>query len=176
MDSFLGAGFDQKEKTFFRFPHFQQFEKESESLFDQVNHQINDDNPYIQEMLSLIKKHNLQVGLVYDQRKSQATEISKYLERTFNPIVQLYYDDAFLGKPEGNIYFKAKALCKLKANDTLVLDASKNSVLAAYLAHMKGIYLDRGVGVSEKTYKFSYRSIESFQQLSKIIENETSKQ
>ncbi len=169
IDSFLSAGYDQKEKTFFRFPAFAQFEKESENLFLEVHKQFQDNNPTIQTILALQKKHGLQVGLIYDQRKTQANSISEYLQKKLNPIVQLYVEDAFLGKPEGNIYTKAKALCHLKANDTLVLDASKNGVLAAYLAHMKGIYLDQGAGVSEKTYKFSYRSIHTFSQLEDIL-------
>lgn len=169
IDSFLSAGYDQKEKTFYRFPAFAQFAKESENLFLDIHKQIQDSNLTIQKLLSLQEKHDLQFGLIYDQKKTQANSISEYLQKKLNPIVQLYVEDAFLGKPEGNIYTKAKALCHLKANDTLVLDASKNGVLAAYLAHMKGIYLDQGAGVSEKTYKYSHRSIHTLSQLEDIL-------
>lgn len=172
MDSFLSAGNEAREHHFYRFPHFQAFEFESRNLFNQVNQQIHDDNPTLINIRELIKKHNLQVGLIYDQKQKQAQPVSEYLEKKLKPIVQLYFDDAFLGKPEANILSKAKALCSLKANDTLVLDASKNGILSAYLANMKGIYLDQGAGVSERTFKYSYRNISSFDELHKILEEE----
>ncbi len=174
MDSFLSAGMDAKEHHFYRFPHFQQFEIESRDLFKQVNQQIHDDNPTLKNVLELMKDHQLQVGLIYDQKKMQVQCVSKYLEKKLNPIVQVYFDDAFLGKPEANILSKAKALCSLKANDTLVLDASKNGILSAYQANMKGIYLDQGAGLSERTFKYSYRNISTFYELHNILEKEKS--
>lgn len=169
MDSFLSAGNEAREHHFYRFPHFQAFELESRNLFNQVNQQIHDDNPTLLNIRELIKKHDLQVGLIYDQKQKQAQPVSEYLEKKLNPIVQLYFDDAFLGKPEANILSKAKALCSLKANDTLVLDASKNGILSAYLANMKGIYLDQGAGVSERTFKYSYRNIAAIDELENIL-------
>lgn len=172
MDSFLSAGIDAKEHHFYRFPHFQKFEMESRDLFEQVNQQIHDDNQTLLKILALVKEHDLQVGLIYDQKKKQAQCVSEYLEKRLNPIVQVYFDDAFLGKPEANILSKAKALCSLKANDTLVLDASKNGILSAYLANMKGIYLDQGAGLSERTFKYSYRNITTFNEIDSILEHE----
>jgi beta-phosphoglucomutase-like phosphatase (HAD superfamily) len=169
IESFLSAGTEMQEKTFFRFPHFKQFALDSDQLLFDVHQQINDDNLTIQKLLLMQQKHNLDIGFIYDQKKTQAQHISTYLEDTFNPIIQLYQDDAFLGKPEANILSKARALCQLKANDTLVLDASKNGILAAFLANMRGIYLDKGCGVSERVFKYSYRMLEELTQLEEIL-------
>lgn len=169
IESFLSAGPEMLEKTFFRFPHFEQFAHDHNQLLLDVNQQINDDNLAIQKLLLLKQKHNLNIGFIYDQKKAQAQHVSSYLERKFNPIIQLYQDDAFLGKPEANIFSKARALCQLKANDTLVLDSSKNGILAAFLANMRGIYLDKGCGVSERVFKYSYRLLEDFVQLNETL-------
>ncbi len=169
IESFLSAGIEMQEKTFFRFPVFLPFKQESKQLLTNVLSQINDDNATIQQLLTLKEKHNVQIGFVYDLKKSDAFSSARYLESIFQPIIQLYADDAFLGKPEANIFNKARALCQLKANDTLVLDASKNGILAAFLANMRGLYLDQGIGVSERVFKYSYRTLSDLAQLEHIL-------
>ncbi len=169
LESLLGAGIEQTEKTFFRFPHFQQFELESTLLFEKINNQVCDDNPMIDRILQLKSMHDLRIGLIYDQRRSTVNSISDYLQQRLEPFVQLYRDDAFLGKPEANIFNKARALGKLKANDTWVLDASKNGILSAFLANMKGVYLDQGLGLSERIYKYSYRNIQDIDRFERLL-------
>lgn len=169
IESFLSAGPEMKEKTFFRFPHFKQFAQDGDQLLLDVQQQINDSNVTIQKLILLKQRYNLDIGFIYDQKKVHAQQLSAYLDEKFKPIVQLYQDDAFLGKPEGNIFSKARALCQLKANDTLVLDASKNGILAAFLANMRGVYLDMGLGVSERVFKYSYRMLEELTQLEETL-------
>jgi beta-phosphoglucomutase-like phosphatase (HAD superfamily) len=175
LESFLSGGFDQVEKTFFRFPHFKAYYQESMKLFEKANQSLNDDNPYLQQIIKLKQTHGLEVGLIYDQNHLQAKEVSKYLESKLQPIIQLYSDDAFLGKPEGNIFLKAKALKHLKASETLVADATKNGILAAFVAQMKGVYIDMGLGLSERLYKYSYRNTNAINELATFLDNEKNK-
>lgn len=175
MESFLSAGHEALDKTFFRFPHLAPFQQESNLLFHQANQQINDSNPYIRQVMHLVATHDVAIGLIYDQTQEKAKEVASYLEDKLHPIIQLFGDDAVLGKPEGNIFLKAKALKRLKANDTWVVDATKNGILAAFLADMKGIYVDMGLGLSERLFKYSYRNTESLHHISSMLDKEKKK-
>lgn len=173
LESFLSGGNDQIEKTFFRFPHFQPFYQESLALYHQANQQLLDNNPFLDQLLILQQTLDLQIGLIYDQTQVQASSVSQYLHKKLNPMIQLFSDDVFLGKPEGNIFLKAKALKRLKPSETWVLDATKNGILAAFLAQMKGVYIDKGLGLSERLYKYSYRNTNDLLELAAFIEAET---
>ena len=169
IDNYLSASDDLLAQHFYRFPHFEQFKKESNQLIETINTQIDASNPRLKALKEFKKHYPIQIGLIYDQKQASARHISKYLEQELEPIVQLYRDDAFIGKPEANIFLKAKALAKLKVKETYVLDASKNGILSAYLANMRGIYLDQGAGMSERTFKYSFRQVHTFEEVKMLL-------
>ena len=169
IDSFLSAGHEALIHHYYRFPHFKAFSQESEQLFTAVNQQINADNHRVQQLLNLQKQLPLKNGFIYDKKKKDDFQVSDFLVESFKPVLQLYRDDAFLGKPEGNIFFKAKALANLQVKATYVLDASKNGMLSAYLANMRGLYLDQGVGINERIFKYSYMQVHTFQEVHAVL-------
>lgn len=175
MESFLSAGDDALEKFFFRFPHFQAFHNESNHLFQEVNKQLNDSNGLINQLHSLKQSHDLHLGLIYDQKRNHAKEIAHYLQNRLSPITQVFADDAALGKPEGNIFLKAKILSESKANEIWVIDGSKNGILAAFLANIHGIYIDMGLGLTERIFKYSYRNLKSLEKLEALLIQEKNK-
>jgi beta-phosphoglucomutase-like phosphatase (HAD superfamily) len=169
-DSAISAAFEQKEKTNYRYPRFNLFSDDHKALFDHVNTQIHPQNPTLAFLVALAQKYNYKIAFIFDQPKKQGQHLIQILLDWVNDSVVLFGDQSFLGKPEPNLYVRAIKHFDANSNHALIIDSSRNGILAAHLANARSIYIDQGLGLSERIFKYSTYQISELNEIEPIIQ------
>ena len=164
LESWLSAGYDATEMVFFRFPRFKAFQDESTLLYTKANQTLKANRDILVQLKAFGLANNMTIVYAFDQNKRFDPTIKPFIEAIDKSAIVLFNDDAILGKPEANLYFKAAKLSKSKPSKTIVLAASKNGLLAAHVGFMRSVYLDQGLGVSERIFKYSNRQATTLDQ------------
>jgi beta-phosphoglucomutase-like phosphatase (HAD superfamily) len=169
-ESSISAAFEQKEKTNYRYPRFDLFSDDHKALFDHVNDQINPDNPTLKTLVELAQKYDYKIAFIFDQPKKQGQHLIPILQDWVNDSVVFFGDQSFLGKPEANLYVRAINHFKANSNHALVIDSTRNGILAAHLAHARSIYIDHGIGLTERIFKYSTYQISDLNDIDSILQ------
>lgn len=155
LEAWISAGYDATEMVFFRFPSFQVFQHQAIQLYNQANQQLQNNIQTIQLIKDFANKHQLEVAYAFDQNKNVDATIAPFLKKQHQQALIYFNDDATLGKPEANLYFKAANHLKVKPSKTIVIAGSKNGLLAAHVGYMRSVYIDKGLAISERIFKYS---------------------
>ena len=168
-ESAISAGFEQKEKTNFRYPRFDLFNLELKKIYDDVNHDIHSNNMTLVHLVNLAKKYDYKIAFIFDQTKKQGFHLEKILIDWISDGVVLFGDQSLLGKPEPNLYVRAIKHFSANSNHTLVIDSSRNGILASHLAHARSIYTEHGFGITERIFKYSTYQASDVNDVDRII-------
>jgi beta-phosphoglucomutase-like phosphatase (HAD superfamily) len=174
-ESSISAAYDQKEKTNYRYPRFDLFSDDHKALFDHVNTQIHPQNPILNSLVDLARQFGYKIAFIFDQPKKQGQHLAPALLEWVDDAAVFFGDQSFLGKPEPNLYVRAIKHFEANTNHALIIDSSRNGILAAHLANARSIYFDQGLGMSERIFKYSTYQINDLNEIEPIltaIENE----
>lgn len=168
-ESAISAAYDQKEKTNYRYPRFDLFSSEVKALFDHVNPTINSNNARLATLVALAKKFDYKIAFIFDQGKKQGQHLEPLLLEWVHDAIVLFGDQSFLGKPEPNLYVRAIKHFNANANHAIVIDSTRNGILAAHLADTRSIYVDHGLGISERIFKYSTYQVNELSEIEAIL-------
>jgi beta-phosphoglucomutase-like phosphatase (HAD superfamily) len=174
-ESSISAAYDQKEKTNYRYPRFDLFSEDHKALYDQVNDQIHPENPVLKRLVEYAQSYDYKIAFIFDQSKKQGQHLAPALLEWISDAVVFFGDQSFLGKPEPNLYVRAIKHFEANSNHALIIDSSRNGILAAHLADARSIYIDKGLGISERIFKYSTYQVSELSEIEpilKAIENE----
>lgn len=174
-ESAISAAYEQKEKTNYRYPRFDLFSQDLKALYDEINHDIHSDNETLVHLVNLAQKYDYKIAFIFDQSKKQGLHLEKLLTDWVKDSIVFYGDQSLLGKPEPNLYVRAIKQFNANANHALVIDSTRNGILAAFLANARSIYIDKGLGISERIFKYStYQALDVYdvERLIQSINNE----
>jgi beta-phosphoglucomutase-like phosphatase (HAD superfamily) len=170
-ESAISAAYDHKEKTNYRYPRFDLFSPEIKALYDEVNQEIHPNNETLKYLVNLAKKYDYKIAFIFDQTKKQGLHLEKTLTEWVNDCVVFFCDQSLLGKPEPNLYVRAIKYFNANSNHALVIDSSRNGILATHLANARSIYIDRGLGITERIFKYSTYQATDVYDVERIIES-----
>lgn len=170
-ESAISAAYDHKEKTNYRYPRFDLFSQELKTIYDEVNQEIHPNNETLQFLVSLAKKYDYKIAFIFDQSKKQGLHLEKVLTDWVNDSVVFFGDQSLLGKPEPNLYVRAIKRFNANPNHALVIDSTRNGILATHLANARSIYIDRGLGITERIFKYSTYQASDVYDVDRIIES-----
>lgn len=168
-ESALSAAFDQKEKTNYRYPRIDLFSSAHRALFDDANLHINPTNPILITLTQLAARYDYHVAFIFDQHKKQGNHVAQALCAWIPHSVAYFADQSVLGKPEPHLYVRAIKHFNVQPNHALVIDSTRNGISAAHLAHARSIYLDNGLGFSERICKYSTYQAATLEELTTLI-------
>lgn len=168
-ESALSAAYDQKEKTNYRYPRFDLFSEQHKALFTHVNTQITPENPILQQLTSYAQQFDYQVAFIFDQHKKQGQQVADVLCAWIQNSIAFFADQSLLGKPEPNLYVRAIKHFEAHPNHAIVIDSSRNGILASHLANARSIYIDQGLGLSERIFKYSTYQVNSIDEIEPIL-------
>lgn len=174
-ESAISAAYDQKEKTNYRYPRFDLFSQDLKALYDEVNQDIHPDNEILVHLVSLAQKYDFRVAFIFDQSKKQGIHLEKVLTDWVKDSIVFFGDQSLLGKPEPNLYERAIKHFNANANHSIVIDSTRNGISAAFLANARSIYIDKGLGITERIFKYStYQALDVYdvERLIQSINNE----
>jgi HAD superfamily hydrolase (TIGR01509 family) len=172
-ESFLAAGFDQRNKVFYQYPRLAAIESE---VMDQYRMIPPSFHPDIESVTESLKKLGIKIAIVSDTRRQDIYPTLESFMRKHDIEVLVCANEVLSAKPDPNIYFKAAKLSHVKPLHTLVIDDSRNGCYSAHLAFMRSIFYQNALPISERLFKYSYRQISQLTDLIQIIEQENDPQ
>lgn len=168
-ESAISAAYDHKEKTNYRYPRFDLFSHDLKALYDEVNQEIHPNNDTLKYLVDLANKYDYKIAFIFDQTKKQGCQLEKILTDWVGDSVVFFGDQSLLGKPEPNLYVRAINHFNANSNHALVIDSSRNGILASHLANARSIYIDRGLGITERIFKYSTYQAADVADIDRII-------
>jgi len=168
-ESAISAAYDQKEKVNYRYPRFNLFNDNVKALYDVVNEEIHPNNEQLAHLVNLAKRYDYHVVFIFDQYKAQGKHLIPLLTHWVSDALVLFSDQSLQGKPDPHLYVRAIKHFNASANDALVIDSSRNGIQASHLTHSRCIYIDKGLGISEKIFKYSTYQAENVVDVERIL-------
>ncbi|MBS3991914.1 MAG: HAD hydrolase-like protein [Erysipelothrix sp.] len=170
-ESSISAAYDQKEKTNYRYPRFDLFNQDLKAIYDEINQEIHPNNKTLSYLVSLAQKYNYKVAFIFDQSKKQGHHLAEILTNWVSDCIVLFGDQSLLGKPEPNLYERAIKHFNASANHSIVIDSTRNGILAAFLANARSIYVDLGLGITERIFKYSTSQANDIYDIERLIQS-----
>ena len=168
-ESFLAAGFDQRNKVFFQYPRLAAIEAEVMDQYRMISPSF---HPDIESVTESLKKLGIKIAIVSDTRRQDIyPQIESFMKKHVIEVL-VCANEVLSAKPDPNIYFKAAKLSHVKPLHTLVVDDSRNGCYSAHLAYMRSVFYQNALPISERLFKYSYRQISQLSDLIQIIEQE----
>lgn len=167
----ISAAYEHKEKTNFRYPRVDLFSPAHHALFDNINHHIHPNNPTIKLLASLAAQYNYDVAFIFDQMKKQGQQVATALCAHYPHAVAFFGDQSVLGKPEPHLYLRAIKHFNVHPNQALVIDSTRNGILAAHLAQARSVYINHGLGLSERIVKYATYHVDSLSHLPTLLQH-----
>lgn len=168
-ESILGAGYDQRIKAFYQYPHLAALEREVLELHQKQPVSL---HPKINELLDFLRSRGIKIAIVSDSRRQDILPLIDPIMKEYDISVLVCSNEVLNGKPDPNIYFKAAKLSDVKPLHTLVVDDSRNGCYAAHLAFMRSVFIMHALPLSERLFKYSYRQTDSLTDIIQIIQSE----
>jgi beta-phosphoglucomutase-like phosphatase (HAD superfamily) len=170
-ESSISAAYDQKEKTNYRYPRFDLFSQDLKAVYDEINQEIHPNNKTLSYLVSLAHKYDYKVAFIFDQSKKQGLHLVDVLTNWVSDCIVLFGDQSLLGKPEPNLYVRAIKHFNANSNHALVIDSSRNGILASHLANARSIYIDQGLGITERIFKYSTYQASDIYDVERLIQS-----
>lgn len=173
-DSLLGAGYDLKEETLYRFPAMAQKEPEIMDAF--VQHLFSNGQSVVnEEMMDLLDQlldKGYKVALTSDYPRNVFEHLISFIDLDPRIEVKLHAHQVVHGKPFGNINYKAASLTNTKPLNSMVIETTKNGIHAAHMAFMRSVFVSEVVPLTERIFKYSYRQISQIHMILPLLEEE----
>lgn len=173
-DSLLGAGYDLKEETMYRFPTMAL--KEPEIMDSFLHHLFSNGsslvNAEVLTMINQLPERGFKVALTSDYPKSVFEHLLNLIDLDPRIEVKLHAHQVVHGKPFGNINYKAASLTKTRPLHSIVIETTKNGVHAAHMAFMRSVFISGVLPQTERIFKYSYRQLSDISQLIPLLQNE----
>lgn len=150
---------------------YQQIKEESQKLHTEYyqNHEIAV-KPGLYELLDYLKKSGIKMAVA---SSTVTSRVQSNLERIH---VLSYFDEVIggdqiiHGKPAPDIFLKALELLQVSADQALVLEDSKNGILASYYAHIPVICIPDIVKHTKETLDKTYKVLDRLDQVINEVE------
>lgn len=126
------------------------------------------------ELLSFLKSNGIKTALatstIEERAKARLIEANVYDD--FDAMV--YGDMVKRGKPEPDIFLKAAGLIGIDVKDCMVLEDSKNGIIAAYRGGFKAVMIPDLIMPDNEIEKMLYAKLETLKNVIDLIKKENS--
>lgn len=126
------------------------------------------------DLLSFLKSNGIKTAVATStvEQRAKARLIEANVYDDFEAAV--YGDMVKRGKPEPDIFLKAAELIEVDVKDCIVLEDSKNGIIAAYRGGFKAVMIPDLIMPDSEIEKMLYAKLESLKDVIDLVKNENS--